>query len=158
MSPSAWPAKRGGSNGPGTKRTADRGRGPGAPAGDVLAGVIGWHGEQDGGRWWTSPDLSVTLTEREAMDAIHLFELLNWDTVEADLKPGATSPSGEPLDRHNRNVRLALMAECLTNARDAKPGTGIALMDNHYWRHAVSALLEARDLAKMGMLGGPDDE
>lgn len=102
------------------------------------------------GRFWTSPDLSVTVTEREALEAVRLFEFLNWDLVEDAIDPpGAVDSMGLPLDRHNPQVRLAMMAECLTNARRAQPGAGIGQMDNKYWRFAVAALLEARDLARL---------
>jgi hypothetical protein len=92
----------------------------------------------------------VSVTEREALEAVRLFEFINWDLVETAIDPpGATDALGVPIDRHNPNVRLAMMAECLTNARKAAPGAGIELMDNKYWRFAVSALLEARDLARL---------
>jgi hypothetical protein len=123
------------------------------PAGDVRAMVAG------GGpaRFWTSPDLSVSVTEREALDAVHLFDFINWDLVESAIDPpGAKDAMGLPIDRDNHNVRLAMMAECLTNARNADPGAGLALMDNKYWRFAVAALLEARDRARLHQEDGRD--
>jgi hypothetical protein len=100
------------------------------------------------GRFWTAPDLSVSVTEQEALGAIRLFEHLDWDTIEAGLKPGFTT-DGLPIDRDNPHVRQAFMAEALTTARGAPEGQGLDLMDNKYWRFAVSALLEARDLARL---------
>jgi hypothetical protein len=111
------------------------------------------------GRFWTAPDLSVSVTEREALEAVHLFEFLNWDMVDGSIDPpGAVDAFGLPIDRHNPNVRLAMMAECLTNARGAEAGTGIAQMDNKYWRFAVAALLEARDRARLMAEEGGDFE
>jgi len=100
------------------------------------------------GRFWTAPDLSVSVTEREALEAVRLFEHLDWDTIEAGLPSGATT-DGLPIDRDNPHVRQAFMAEALTRARGAPEGQGLDLMDNKYWRFAVSALLEARDLARL---------
>jgi len=106
------------------------------------------------GRWWTSPDLSITVTEPEALEAVHLFEFINWDMVEKAIDPpGARDAFGLPIDRHNPQVRLAMMAECLTNARGATAGTGMAQMDNKYFRFAVAALLEARDRARLASEG-----
>jgi hypothetical protein len=106
-----------------------------------------WDGT--GGRFWTAPDLSVSVTEREAHAAVRLFDFLDWDTIEAKMNGLPPDALGVPMDRHNPNIRLAFMAECLSDAREAKAGTGLDLMDNHYWRFAVEALLEARDRARL---------
>jgi hypothetical protein len=108
-----------------------------------------WDGT--GGQFWTSPDLSVTVTEREAFRAFRLFDRLDWDAMEAKglLPVDRRDALGVPMDRHNRNIRLAFMAECMADARDAEPGTGLDLMENRYWRFAVEALLEARDRAHL---------
>ena len=107
-----------------------------------------WDGLGD--RFWTAPDLSVSVTEAEAHKAVRLFDCLDWDKIEAKGLPvDRLDALGVPMDRHNRNVRLAFMAECLSDAREATPGTGLDLMDNRYWRFAVEALLEARDRARL---------
>lgn len=97
-------------------------------------------------KWYmTAPDLSVTFTEDETVEACMTFDQINWDEFEARLPPGAKDTEGRPIDRNNRHVRLAFLAEATVIVRKGVPGSGLALMDNEYFRFAINAMLDAVD-------------
>lgn len=102
-------------------------------------------------RGWTSPDLSVTITEPEVAQALHTFSHVNWDEIEADLPKGAVDTRGVPIDRHNWYVRVAAIAEALGLARGAESGTGLAQLDNPQFEAACGALLRVYDRMRAGL-------
>jgi hypothetical protein len=98
------------------------------------------------GQEWavSAPDLSVTITDREALLAVRIFDRTDWDGLELEAA-GRRDALGRPVDRRNPSVRLALLAEAVARVRGAKDGEGIDLMSNPYYESMVRALLKARD-------------
>lgn len=95
----------------------------------------------------TAPDLSVTVTDDEAMRALNLFDLTDWDKLEATL-PDGNDRAGVPFDRRNRNIRIALLAESLQFVRSAEEGKGIEMLSNPYYEQYVGLLLDGYDQAR----------
>lgn len=89
--------------------------------------------------------MSISITDDEAMRALELFHYVGWEDIESGLPEGATDTSGVPLNRHNRNIRLGTLAECLTFVRSAPEGAGLDLMNNRYYEQYVNLLLDAYD-------------
>jgi hypothetical protein len=96
-------------------------------------------------KYWTSPDLSVSITEEEVMRALRTFRHIDWELIELSLPVGAVDITGVPLNRHNRYVRMACLAEALTLARNAASGSGLQMMKNRHFESAVDALLTVYD-------------
>ncbi len=100
-----------------------------------------------GSFYMTAPDLSVTITENEAKLAFEVFDSFDWDLIEDSLPPNALDPDGVPINRNNRSLRLAVMAENVQLIRGDKSGKGISMMDNPHYEHLIEAMLDAFDKA-----------
>ena len=98
----------------------------------------------------SSPDLSVSITDDEAARALSLFDGTDWDLLESRLPVDASDTSGEPLNRHNRNIRLMILAESVSFVRSAPAGEGVDLMNNKYYEQYINALLDAYDSTQGG--------
>lgn len=93
---------------------------------------------------YTSPDLSVTITEDEANHAWAEFASIDWAAVEADLPTGSADSTGRPLNRHNINLQRAFMSAslvCLRVGHENAVDESFKLMDNPHFRIMVDTAL-----------------
>ena len=68
-------------------------------------------------RAFTSPDLSITITEDEAIHAFTIYDNVDWDGLEAKIPMGQKDTAGNPVDRHNQNLKVGLMAAAAVDHR-----------------------------------------
>lgn len=98
--------------------------------------------------WYmTAPDMSVTILQTEAEQALETFDFYDWDKLEQGMPAGSKDTSGNPIDRHNQDVRRLVLAECLAHARGAL-GEGTTQMNNPHFRHMIDTLLNGFDTMK----------
>ncbi|ASR83982.1 hypothetical protein SEA_SWENSON_2 [Arthrobacter phage Swenson] len=98
-----------------------------------------------------APDGSFHFIDSHIEYALELFDYYGWESLEAGMPAGALDTAGVPIDRHNRNVRIMVLAGCVGfthhGCTDEGTNKGIAMLDNPYYEKLINTLLDMFDKA-----------
>lgn len=100
---------------------------------------------------FTSPDLSITITEEEAVHAFQIYDHIDWDGVEAGIPADAKDTAGNPVDRHNQNLKVWMMASAAVTRRvgfDASTREASRLLGNPMFEQLIESMITAFEMTQ----------